>query len=63
MRDQLKRIESITVKQMVFSERKKKLFKAAKELSVLCDAEIALIIFSDRGEVYDFSSKPRIMSN
>ncbi|KAE8709398.1 Agamous-like MADS-box protein AGL6 [Hibiscus syriacus] len=32
------------------------LLKKAYELSVLCDAEIALIIFSSRGKLFEFSS-------
>jgi hypothetical protein len=32
------------------------LIKKAKELSILCDAEVALIIFSSTGKIYDFSS-------
>ncbi|KAK7243393.1 hypothetical protein RIF29_38188 [Crotalaria pallida] len=30
--------------------------KKASELSVLCDAEVAIIIFSDSGKLYQFSS-------
>ena len=30
--------------------------KKAYELSVLCDAEVALIIFSGRGKLYEFGS-------
>jgi len=32
------------------------LLKKAYELSVLCDAEVALIIFSSRGKLYEFGS-------
>ncbi|KAI4336564.1 hypothetical protein L6164_015076 [Bauhinia variegata] len=30
--------------------------KKARELSVLCDVEVALLIFSSRGKLYEFSS-------
>lgn len=30
--------------------------KKAAELSILCDAEVALIVFSSRGKLYEFSS-------
>jgi len=30
--------------------------KKASELSILCDAEVALIVFSNRGKLYEFSS-------
>lgn len=53
---ELKRIENNISRQVTFSKRKQGLLKKARELSVLCDAEIALIIFSGRGKLYDFSS-------
>nr|XP_027188084.1 MADS-box protein SOC1-like isoform X2 [Cicer arietinum] len=53
---QLKRIENATSRQVTFSKRRNGLLKKAFELSVLCDAEVALIIFSPRGKLYEFSS-------
>ncbi|KAF3664658.1 MADS-box transcription factor 50 [Capsicum baccatum] len=53
---QLKRIENATSRQVTFSKRRSGLLKKAFELSVLCDAEVALIIFSSRGKLYEFSS-------
>ncbi|KAM7258328.1 hypothetical protein ACFE04_014069 [Oxalis oulophora] len=53
---QMKRIENITSRQVTFSKRRNGLLKKAFELSVLCDAEVALIIFSTRGKLYEFSS-------
>ncbi|KAL7183812.1 hypothetical protein ACSBR2_026063 [Camellia fascicularis] len=53
---QLKRIENVTNRQVTFSKRKNGLLKKAYELSVLCDAEVAVIIFSQKGRLYDFSS-------
>ncbi|XP_022759588.1 agamous-like MADS-box protein AGL14 [Durio zibethinus] len=53
---QMKRIENATSRQVTFSKRRNGLLKKAFELSVLCDAEIALIIFSPRGNLYEFSS-------
>ncbi|PIN00701.1 hypothetical protein CDL12_26795 [Handroanthus impetiginosus] len=41
---------------MTFSKRRNGLLKKAYELSVLCDAEVALIIFSQKGRLYEFSS-------
>ncbi|XP_039169290.1 agamous-like MADS-box protein FUL-L [Eucalyptus grandis] len=43
---QMKRIENDTSRQVTFSKRRNGLLKKAFELSVLCDAEVALIIFS-----------------
>lgn len=53
---QLKRIENPTSRQVTFSKRRNGLLKKAYELSVLCDAEVALIIFSQKGRLYEFSS-------
>ncbi|XP_071920409.1 MADS-box protein SOC1-like [Coffea arabica] len=53
---QIKRIENSTSRQVTFSKRRKGLLKKAFELSVLCDAEVALIIFSPSGKLFEFSS-------
>lgn len=53
---QMKRIENATSRQVTFSKRRNGLLKKAFELSVLCDAEVALIIFSPRGKLYEFSN-------
>ncbi|THU44951.1 hypothetical protein C4D60_Mb02t12780 [Musa balbisiana] len=53
---QLTRIENATSRQVTFSKRRNGLLKKAFELSVLCDAEIALIIFSARGKLYEFAT-------
>ncbi|CAI9781560.1 unnamed protein product [Fraxinus pennsylvanica] len=52
----MRRIENATSRQVTFSKRRNGLLKKAFELSVLCDAEVALIIFSPRGKLYEFSS-------
>ncbi|XWS49862.1 hypothetical protein CRYUN_Cryun12cG0039500 [Craigia yunnanensis] len=53
---QMKRIENATSRQVTFSKRRNGLLKKAFELSVLCDVEVALIIFSPRGKLCEFSS-------
>ncbi|CAO2834485.1 unnamed protein product [Amaranthus hypochondriacus] len=52
----IKKIDNITARQVTFSKRRRGIFKKAEELSVLCDADIALIIFSATGKLFDFSS-------
>ncbi|KAL2227134.1 UNVERIFIED_CONTAM: MADS-box protein SOC1 [Sesamum indicum] len=52
----MKRIENASSRQVTFSKRRNGLLKKAYELSVLCDAEVALIIFSQKGRLYEFSS-------
>ena len=52
----IKKIDNVTARQVTFSKRRRGLIKKAEELSVLCDAEVALIIFSATGKLFDFSS-------
>ena len=58
-RVELKRIENKINRQVTFAKRRNGLLKKAYELSVLCDAEVALIIFSNRGKLYEFCSTQR----
>ncbi|KAM0934586.1 putative transcription factor MADS-MIKC family [Dioscorea sansibarensis] len=53
---EMRRIENATSRQVTFSKRRNGLLKKAFELSVLCDAEVALIVFSPRGKLYEFAS-------
>ncbi|KAJ8552734.1 hypothetical protein K7X08_020127 [Anisodus acutangulus] len=53
---QMKRIENLKSRQVTFSKRRNGLLKKAYELSVLCDAEVALIIFSQKGKLFEFAS-------
>ncbi|KAH1139853.1 hypothetical protein GLYMA_10G240900v4 [Glycine max] len=52
----LERIQNKINRQVTFSKRRNGLLKKAFELSVLCDAEIALVIFSSRGKLFQYSS-------
>lgn len=53
---EIKRIENTTNRQVTFCKRRNGLLKKAYELSVLCDAELALIVFSSRGRVYEYAN-------
>nr|CAA45228.1 SQUA [Antirrhinum majus] len=53
---QLKRIENKINRQVTFSKRRGGLLKKAHELSVLCDAEVALIVFSNKGKLFEYST-------
>ncbi|XP_052160883.1 MADS-box transcription factor 18 [Oryza glaberrima] len=53
---QLRRIENKINRQVTFSKRRNGLLKKAHEISVLCDADVALIVFSTKGKLYEFSS-------
>ncbi|KAI3715913.1 hypothetical protein L6452_22903 [Arctium lappa] len=52
----IRRIDNSTSRQVTFSKRRNGLLKKAKELSILCDAEVGLIIFSSTGKLHDFAS-------
>ncbi|XP_020202290.1 developmental protein SEPALLATA 1 isoform X2 [Cajanus cajan] len=60
-RVELKRIENKINRQVTFAKRRNGLLKKAYELSVLCDAEVALIIFSTRGKLYEFCSSSSML--
>lgn len=57
---QIKRIENTTNRQVTFSKRRNGLIKKAYELSVLCDVDLALIMFSPSGRVSFFSGSKSI---
>ncbi|CAI0447306.1 unnamed protein product, partial [Linum tenue] len=60
-RVELKRIENKVNRQVTFAKRRNGLLKKAYELSLLCDAEVALIIFSNRGKLCEFCSTPSMV--
>ncbi|THU52932.1 hypothetical protein C4D60_Mb10t09110 [Musa balbisiana] len=53
---EIKRIENTTNRQVTFCKRRNGLLKKAYELSVLCDADVALIVFSSRGRLYEYAT-------
>ncbi|XP_071701747.1 agamous-like MADS-box protein FUL-L isoform X2 [Rutidosis leptorrhynchoides] len=55
-RVQLKRIENKISRQVTFSKRRTGLLKKAHEISVLCDADVALIVFSTKGKLFEYST-------
>ncbi|XP_022682234.1 MADS-box transcription factor 51 isoform X1 [Setaria italica] len=55
-RMELRRIEDRVSRQVRFSKRRAGLLKKAFELSLLCDAEVALIIFSPAGKLHEYAS-------
>ncbi|KAK9065744.1 hypothetical protein SSX86_015145 [Deinandra increscens subsp. villosa] len=55
-RIEIKKIENVSSRQVTFSKRRAGLMKKAKELAILCDAEVGVIIFSSTGKLYEFAS-------
>nr|ABJ96366.1 dam5 [Prunus persica] len=52
----IKKIDYLPARQVTFSKRRRGLFKKAAELSVLCESEVAVVIFSATGKLLDYSS-------
>ncbi|CAN0924906.1 MADS-box protein 04g005320 [Linum grandiflorum] len=52
---EMRPIEDKSTRQVTFSKRKRGLLKKAQELSVLCGVEVAVVIFSGGGKLYEFS--------
>ncbi|CAI9755964.1 unnamed protein product [Fraxinus pennsylvanica] len=59
---QMKRIENPVHRQVTFCKRRAGLLKKAKELSVLCDAEIGVLIFSSHEKLYELATKGSMQS-
>jgi SRF-type transcription factor (DNA-binding and dimerisation domain) len=52
---QLKKIENRASLQVTFSKRRKGLFKKAKELAIMCDAQVGIIVFSQANKLTYFA--------
>lgn len=55
-RREIRRIENAAARQVTYSKRRRGLFKKAEELAVLCDADVALLVFSSTGKLSQFAS-------
>ncbi|NP_001313154.1 floral homeotic protein GLOBOSA [Nicotiana tabacum] len=53
---EIKRIENSSNRQVTYSKRRNGILKKAKEISVLCDARVSVIIFASSGKMHEFSS-------
>ncbi|XP_028771624.1 agamous-like MADS-box protein AGL29 [Neltuma alba] len=49
---EIKKVEQTSKRFVTFSKRKLGLFRKAAELSLLCNSEIAVVVFSQHGKVY-----------
>ncbi|KAJ4756545.1 MADS-box transcription factor [Rhynchospora pubera] len=59
---QLKRVENPIYRQISFCKRRAGLLKKARELAVLCDAEIGVIVFSAHGKLYELATNGNMQS-
>nr|GEU51239.1 floral homeotic protein PMADS 2-like [Tanacetum cinerariifolium] len=53
---EIKRIENTSNRQVTYSKRKNGIIKKAKEITVLCDANVSLVIYGSSGKMYDYCS-------
>uniref|UniRef100_A0A0E0MKM7 MADS-box domain-containing protein n=1 Tax=Oryza punctata TaxID=4537 RepID=A0A0E0MKM7_ORYPU len=53
---QMRRIENPVHRQVTFCKRRGGLLKKARELSVLCDADVGVIIFSSQGKLHELAT-------
>ncbi|EYU21961.1 hypothetical protein ABFS83_01G030600 [Erythranthe nasuta] len=53
---EIKRIENSSNRQVTYSKRRNGIMKKAKEISVLCDAHVSVIIFASSGKMHEFCS-------
>lgn len=53
---EIKRIENATNRQVTYSKRRTGIMKKARELTVLCDAQVCIIMFSSTGKYHEFCS-------
>ncbi|KAI9090908.1 hypothetical protein K1719_028393 [Acacia pycnantha] len=52
----IKRIDNSASRQITFSKRRTGLLKKARELAILCDAQVGVIVFSSTGKLYEYGS-------
>ncbi|KAJ0098214.1 hypothetical protein Patl1_28988 [Pistacia atlantica] len=60
---EIKRIENPTNRQVTYSKRRNGIFKKAQEITVLCDAKVSLIMFSNTGKFHEFVSPTTTTKN
>ncbi|KAJ4966255.1 hypothetical protein NE237_018104 [Protea cynaroides] len=53
---EIKRIENPTNRQVTYSKRKTGIMKKARELTVLCEAKVSLILYSSSGKMSEYCS-------
>ncbi|CAM0909432.1 unnamed protein product [Alopecurus aequalis] len=59
---QMRRIENPVLRQVTFCKRRTSLLKKANELSVLCDANIGVMVFSPLGKIYELATNGNMQS-
>jgi hypothetical protein len=60
---EIKKIENPTNRQVTYSKRRSGLIKKAYELSVLCDIDVGLIMFSPSGKLTQYCNSLKMLSH
>ncbi|KAF3640374.1 Floral homeotic protein GLOBOSA [Capsicum annuum] len=60
---EIKRIENSNNRQVTYSKRRNGIIKKAREITVLCDAKVSLIIFGTSGKMHEYCSPSTTMSD
>nr|CAD32764.1 PISTILLATA homologue [Betula pendula] len=60
---EIKRIENSSNRQVTYSKRMKGIIKKAKEISILCDAKVPLVIFDSSGKMKEYCSPSTTLIN
>ncbi|CAK9152028.1 unnamed protein product [Ilex paraguariensis] len=53
---EIKRIENSSNRHVTYSKRRNGIMKKVKEISVLCDAHVSLVIFASSGKMHEYCS-------
>nr|AFO83617.1 PISTILLATA-like protein [Fagopyrum esculentum] len=53
---EIKRIENSSNRQVTYTKRRNGIIKKAKEITVLCDAKVSLVIFASSGRMHEYCS-------
>nr|WAA27639.1 PISTILLATA-like protein 1 [Ilex verticillata] len=53
---EIKRIENTSSRQVTYSKRRNGIMKKVKEITVLCDAHVSLVIFASSGKMHEYCS-------
>ncbi|RWW31532.1 hypothetical protein GW17_00003847 [Ensete ventricosum] len=59
---EIKRIENSTNRQVTFSKRRNGIIKKAREISILCDAHVSVVIFSSSGKMSNYCTPTTALS-
>ncbi|KAI4375148.1 hypothetical protein MLD38_013052 [Melastoma candidum] len=60
---EIRRIENSNNRQVTYSKRRNGLIKKAKEIAVLCDAKVSVVILGSSGKMHDFCCPPNSLVN